>query len=97
MSIRLRKSDVCDDWFVIVDENGNYISDACVEGTLGEMLVLARAIMWRRDSCVLFNRCAYVYNEPFFCFYSPRNSQSSAQVSYLDALDWASNVIATWG
>lgn len=55
------------------------VSDADVEGTLAEMVVIAQAIKDR--SVTTFRRCAVDARDARVMFWSPRNSTSAESVS----------------
>lgn len=68
------------------------ISDACVEGTAGEMRELAMAIKARGEAD--FKRCAVRVEGENAYFCSPRNSSVDGVVPLVDADAFADEVLA---
>jgi len=68
------------------------ISDACVEGTAGEMRELALAIKARGEA--EFRRCAVRVDGESAYFCSPRNSEVDGVVPLADADAFADQVLA---
>jgi hypothetical protein len=66
-------------------------SDASVEGTSGEMLVLANAIEKRTTAS--FRRCAVNATEEPVRFWSPRNSEVDGECSLAEADELAKEII----
>lgn len=69
------------------------VSDADVEGTREEMLLIADAI-WRRKH-VGFKRCAVGFGGEEVYLWSPRNSTQNGVVSLADADDLAGQIQET--
>jgi len=68
------------------------ISDADIEGTMGEMLAIAEAIHNRES--ISFKRCAVEMRSDGAAFCSPRNSQRDGVCSLDDADDLAGKIKA---
>lgn len=68
------------------------ISDACVEGTAGEMLEIAEAIKSRGS--YESRRCAVRVEGDTAYFWSPRNSTTEAAIPISDADNFAEQVFA---
>jgi hypothetical protein len=83
-----RASSWIDDWYVIEYADGGSISDACVEGTKGEIIALAQAVLAGGEE--YFRRCSVSPTDDGFVFSSPRNSEYSGDEIPRDvAVAWA--------
>lgn len=72
----------------------NRVSDACVEGTMLEMLILSRAILgqtrYESGRCAVDARGADKYDEVLF--WSPRNSEMRGVFTFDEATDLAKQI-----
>ncbi len=90
---RLEKSDGLDDWYCLLDANGRYVSDACVEGYSYHWREAVQALRSRANFEV--KRLGIEFsdsphnnsNNKQVGFYSPRNTQGLYAYLPIDLVD----------
>lgn len=79
------------DFWVLVDANDGYVSDACVEGSGEEFRDMARALRGRWKTS--HKRCAVGIDDKGLRFYSPRNTQGCSAYLELSKADELAAII----